>query len=600
MAHTRAYFVFLLLMLFLCIDTIQAQETIGVSGTVFDSKTQEALIGVTVQEEGTTNGTITDFDGKFQLNVSKSATLNISYMGYDLQRIEVNNRTVIQVSLSEKSEVLDELVVTGYGMQRKSDITGSISSVSGEDVSRVPVSSPLQALQGKAAGVNIIQNTGAPGGATTIKIRGTGTVNDADPLYVVDGFIVDDINHINSTDIKTIEILKDAASSAIYGARAANGVVLITTKSGESGETKITFDSFVGVSNPWKEIDVLNVEEYALMSDYIHGLTTYSEDGQLYMSKDANGVYTQNDKKYFYVDTIRTNSPANWWDAVTQTGIKHQYNLSISGGNEKNKYIATAGYYDEDGIVKTSDYKRFNARLNLNNQVRKWLNLNSNVSYINEKRNIVPEGQNSLLKRALYQNPLIYTYNSMGGYSEHHPIAVLDRNHNKFTRNRIDLNFSLTANVTKWLTYQFKVSDYLIMNQSSNFGEVHKLDESFAMTDLTSIYKKQTMINKWEINNLLTFAWKNNVHDITVLAGQILEGYYDGFLESTKKGTPSNEENYHYISAGYTGAETYGLDGHWSAMGFIGRLNYNLLNRYLLQANVRADASSVFNRENRW
>lgn len=224
---------------------------------------------------------------------------------------------------------------------------------------------------------------------------------------MVDGFIVDDINHINPNDIANIEIFKDAASSAVYGARAANGVVSITTKSGESGKTKITFDGYVGISNPWKKIDVMGVDDYALMQDYINGTSIYSSDGRLYYSKNGDNSYQFDDHKYFLVDTIRRNSPSNWWDAITRTGFKQQYNISVSGGNEKTKFMVSASYYDEKGIVNTSDYKRFNTRININQKLASWLNMTANLSYANEDRNIVPEGSNSVLKRALYQNPLI-------------------------------------------------------------------------------------------------------------------------------------------------------------------------------------------------
>ena len=250
-------------------------QKISVSGRVSDADTQETLIGVSIMEEGTTNGTMTDFDGNFSLSVDKDATLTFSYVGYKSIDVEVNGQKNLQVTMQSTTAELDELVVIGYGVQRKSDITGSISSVSGRDINDVPVSSALQALQGKAAGVNIIQNTGAPGSNTTIKIRGTGTVNDADPLYVVDGFIVDNIDYLNPNDIANVEVFKDAASSAVYGARAANGVVSITTKTGQEGKTRITFDSYVGISNPWKKIDVMGVEDYALMTDYINGDTYY-------------------------------------------------------------------------------------------------------------------------------------------------------------------------------------------------------------------------------------------------------------------------------------------------------------------------------------
>lgn len=578
------------------------QSTLSLSGNVLDNKTREPLIGVSVVVKGTSNGTITNLDGKFFIQTTPNATLVFSYMGYASKEINIGNHKELTVMLEEKSESLDEVVVIGYGVQKKSDITGAISSVSGKDINNVPVASPLQALQGKAAGVNIVQNTGAPGGNATIKIRGTGTINDADPLYVVDGFIVDEINHLNPNDIASLEILKDAASSAVYGARAANGVVVITTKSGEKGDTKITFDTFVGVSNPWKKIDVMNIEQFALMQDYINGLTNYSTEGKLYYSKNPDTQELYYDQSKFHrIDTIRNNSPENWWDAITQTGFKQQYNLSVSGGSEKNKYMVSASYYDEKGIVKTSGYDRFNVRMNLNSQLVSWLNMNTNITYTNENRNIVPEGQNSVLKSALFQSPMVYTYNSKGYYSENHPIAVLNRNHNKMKRHRIDLNMNLTAQISKWLVYQFKVSDYIIPETLSDFTEVDKLDEDFQMpNDLTSVYKRQNLTNKWEINNLLTFSWNNKIHDLTVLAGQIAEGYKFSYQESTRKGTAGNSSDLWYLSSAYTGDKTSGLDRQWTAVGFIGRVNYNLLDRYLLQANIRVDASSIFAKSERW
>ncbi|NDW10634.1 TonB-dependent receptor [Dysgonomonas sp. 520] len=573
----------------------------SISGSVFDSRSREPLIGVIVSEKGVTNGTVTDIDGEFNLKTAADATLVISYMGYTTQELKVGDEKIV-VLLEEKKELLDEIVVIGYGVQKKSDVTGAISSISGKDINNVPVASALQALQGKAAGVNIIQNTGAPGGNTTIKIRGTGTINDADPLYVVDGFIVDGINHINPNDIANVEVLKDAASGSVYGARGANGVVVITTKSGEKGKTKITFDSFVGFSNPWKKIDVMNIGDFALMQDYINGLTNYSVDGKLYYSKDpATQELVYDRAKYHRIDTIRSNSPSNWWDAITQTGIKQQYNLSVSGGTEKTRYMVSGSYYKEEGIVKTSEYERFNTRLNINTQLLPWLNLSANMMYTNEDRHIVPEGENSVMKRALFQSPMVYTYNSKGYYSEDHPLAVLNRNHNKMERHRIDLNMSLTANITKQLTYQFKVSDYFVPENLSNFFEVNKLDEDFEMPyDLTGVYRRKNEANKWEVNNLLTFTWNNDKHDITILGGQILEGYKSNFQESNRKGTASNSSDLWYLSSAYTGDKTSGLDRHWTAVGFIGRVNYSLYDRYLFQANFRADASSIFAKKERW
>jgi TonB-linked SusC/RagA family outer membrane protein len=304
--------------------------------------------------------------------------------------------------------------------------------------------------------------------------------------------------------------------------------------------------------------------------------------------------------KFERIDTIRRASPANWVDAITQVGIKQQYNLSVSEGNEKTNYIISGSYYNERGIVKTSDYSRFNTRMNLNSNLTTWLQLSANMAYSWENRAIVPEEQNSILKRALYQNPMVRTYNERGYWLEDHPLAILDRNHDNLKRHRLDINLSLNAKIGKMLNYQFKVSDYFIPETRSTFTEVNQLDEDFAMTDLNTIFKRQNMTNKWEVNNLLTFARKNDVHDISILAGQILEGYKFSYQESERKGAPSNEPFLWFLSSGYTGDRVEGLDRHWTAVGFVGRINYNLLDRYLFQANFRADASSVFSKKNRW
>lgn len=577
-----------------------AVQTITVTGNVMDPKENEPLIGASVTQKGTSNGVVTDVEGNFTINVPSDAVLMVTYVGYTAQEIKVNGRTNINIEMLTNAELLDDFVVIGYGVQRKSDVTGSISSVSGKELNNVPVSSALQALQGKASGVNIIQNSGAPGGATTIKIRGTGTINDADPLYVVDGFIVDDITHINPNDIANMEIFKDAASSSVYGARAANGVVVITTKSGEKGKVSVTFDGYVGFSNPWKKIDVMGTEDYALMSDYINGSQIYSALGQLYRTPAADGALVFDDHKKFLVDTIRANSPASWWDAITRTGIKQQYNVAVSGGNDNTQFMVSGSYFNEKGIVKSSDYQRFNLRMSLNQKITNWLKLMANMSYSNEDRDLIPEGQQSVLKRSLYQNPMVMTYNSKGYWTEDHPLARLERYHRRIKRDRFDFNLTLSADFLRFFNYQFKASYYVAPQTTRQFTEVGKLEEDFVMTDLSKVYEYRNKIDKWEINNLLNFNWHNDDHSITVLAGQTAEGYRNSWQESTKRGTVSNDPSQWFLSSGFTGDKTLGLDSRWTAVGFIGRVNYNFLDRYLLQANVRVDGSSMFSAKNRW
>lgn len=590
----------IVLALFAIISISAVAQEITVSGTVFDPQENEPVISATVMVKGSNVGTVTDLDGNYSIKAPADGVLVFSFVGYDTVEEKINGRTTIDVNMTSNSELLDELVVVGYGVQRKSDITGSISSIDGKDINNTPTSSVLQSLQGKASGVNIIQNSGAPGGATTIKIRGTGTVNDADPLYVVDGFIVDDITHLSPNDIANIEIFKDAASSSVYGARAANGVVSITTKSGQKGKASVTFDSYVGFSNPWKKIDVMDTEGYALMLDYIHGQSIYSADGRMYQSKTPDGNYEYDAHKAFLVDTIRSNSPANWWDAISRTGIKQQYNIAVNGGNDNTKYHVSGGYFNEKGVVRSSDYQRFNIRMNLQQKITSWLDLNANMSYSNEDRDLIPEGSKSVLKRALNQNPMVMTYNTKGYWTEDHPLAQIARYHRSLKRDRFDMNATLSANFLKYFNYQLKGSYYSTPETTRQFTEVGQLEEDFAITDLSSIYEMKAHVYKWEINNLLTFNWDNPVHSVTALVGQIAEGYKYDFQESTKRGTPSNNPDQWYLSSGYTGDKTNGLDRDWTAVGFIGRVNYSILDRYLFQANVRVDGSSKFNKDNRW
>lgn len=581
--------------------TINAQELFKVSGLVVDSKRNDPIIGASIVEKGTSNGVITNANGEFTIKLKKDSKILVRFIGYSSTELTPKSgQNVIQ--LVEQSTNLKDVIVIGYGVQKKSDVTGAISSITAKDISSVPVSSPIQALQGKASGVQVIQNTGAPGAATTIKIRGTGTVNNSDPLYVVDGFIVEDISQINSGDIANIEILKDAASCSIYGARSANGVVLVSTKTGQSGKLKINFDTYSGISNPWKVIQVMNAGNFALMRDYVNGTNNYSADGKLYYSKNATtGELYYDDAKFQRIDSLKRNSPSSWWDAVTQTGLKQQYNISVSGGNEANKYMISANYYTEKGIVKTSDYDRFSSRINLSNKLAKWLTINSSLTYANENRDIVPEGQDGLLKKALYQSPLVFTYNTAGYFSEDHPIAMLNRNHNNSKADNLNINAELNAKINQSLTYQFKVSDISIFTNQKKFTEVQKLNENFVMpTDLTSIEKWNTTSNKIEINNILSYSLSKGKHDLNAIIGQTLELYTLNSEYAIKKGTSSNSDYLWYLSSGYTGDKVTETENDWSAIGYLGRINYAYDNKYLLQLNFRSDASSIFSSSNRW
>lgn len=592
----------LCLFLSACFALMAWSQELTVNGVVVDVYDKEPLPGVSVMiKDQFATAVMTDIDGKFTIKAPKGAELVFSFIDYNPSTVKVTSDAPLTVDMTRKSLMLEEVVAIGYGVQKKSDITGAISSISSDDIERTPVSNPIQALQGRASGVQVMQNTGAPGAASTIKIRGTGTVNDSDPLYVVDGFIVDNIDHINPNDIASMEVLKDAASSSIYGARSANGVLLITTKSGEKNKLRVVFDTYVGFSNPWKKIDVMGVEDFALMRDYVEGHTNYSYLGQIYHTRDKQGNDVFDDGKYHRLDSIRNTSPSSWWDAVTRTGIKQSYNLNISGGGEKTQYMVSGSYYNEKGIVRTSDYERFTMRMNLNNHLTSWMTLRTNMLYTHDDKSRVPEGQNSVLKRSLHQSPLVSTYNVYGYWQENHPLAILDRYHNDDKNDRLDLNLSLDINLGKYFKYQFKFSNYTNFYNRYLFAEVAKLEENFVLPDdLTSVTRYSTRNNKLEMNNIVTFDWSKNKHSVSAVVGQTLEKYNLENVRAVKQGTPGNSENLRYLDAAYFGDWAEGGLREWNALGFLGRVNYSFDNRYLLQANFRADASSKFSKKDRW
>ena len=316
------------------------QQTMTVRGTVTDQAGMP-VIGANIVVKGSSTGTITDFDGKFSLEVPSGSVLVVSYIGYLSQEVPVGNKTTINVTLKEDTQALDEVVVVGYGTMKKSDITGAISSVSEESIARQPVANVSTALQGLATGVSVTSSSGSPGEAATIRIRGVGTVNDAEPLYVVDGMPVTDINYLSTSDIQSIEVLKDASASAIYGSRGANGVILITTKKGEVGKTTVTLDAYWGMNKVLNNLDLMSGPEWYDYQEQLNALRSAPIDLSL----------------------VNRNTSTNWMDEITRTAFMHNYSVGISGGKADDyKYNLGLSYIDQEGTIKKSDYQRFSVR----------------------------------------------------------------------------------------------------------------------------------------------------------------------------------------------------------------------------------------------
>jgi TonB-dependent SusC/RagA subfamily outer membrane receptor len=349
---TRSYKL-LLTLLVLLMSTNAFAQRLTATGKVVDTAGLE-VIGASVLEKGTTNGVVTNLDGEFSLSVEQNATLVISFIGY--KTMEVKATTNMNVTLQEDNELLDEVVVIGYGSVKRKDVTTAVSTVSTKDLDQRPIVSAAQALQGKAAGVSVMQPSGEPGGGMSIRVRGTTSFNGSnDPLYVVDGVPVDNINFLSPNDIESLSILKDASSAAIYGSRAANGVVLITTKAGAEGNAKVALNVQYGMTKVAKSMEALNTEQYRELQKEIGAVNP----------ADLEGLTDQTD----------------WFDEVYKTGQTQNYQVSVSNGNEKMKYFLSAGYLDEKGILEGTYFKRYSFRANIDNQIRSWLNVSANISY---------------------------------------------------------------------------------------------------------------------------------------------------------------------------------------------------------------------------
>ena len=405
-----------------------------IKGCIKDSS-GEPIVGANVVEKGTTNGAITDIDGNFSIEVATGAVLQISYIGYNTQDIRITDKTSYNVVLKEDAEVLDEVVVVGYGTMRKRDLTGAVSQLKGDEIADLPLRSASDALQGKAAGVTITSTSGTPGAMGTVRIRGVGTINDNDPLYVVDGLPQSGIGWLNPRDIESMEVLKDASAQAIYGARAANGVILITTKKGATGasyKSTIDFDMMVGVQNAAKTYDMLDAE----------GFIKYKNMAYEASNKPLLDDFATPEKIESILSFLEKNggrAGTNWWNEIKNTNaLSQNYNLSLSGGMDKLRYRSSFAYMKQDGIIKSTDYERLSGRLNLDSEVYKWLNVSLNTNVIYETRRTTDENNayTSTVFSALTSDPITPAYRNnlvdipdflndriMGGYEPTNPFS---------------------------------------------------------------------------------------------------------------------------------------------------------------------------------
>ncbi|MBK8852038.1 MAG: TonB-dependent receptor [Saprospiraceae bacterium] len=554
---------------FLCISLYSFAQ---VSGTVKDNK-GEPMIGVSVLIKGTDTGTVTDFDGKYELDVS-SGTLIFSFVGYTSQEIVIDGKSVVDVALSEESTLLESVVVIGYGTQKKKDLTSAVVVVDEKSIKERPMVSAAEALQGKAAGVQVIQPSGKPGGDISVRVRGaTSVLAGNEPLYVVDGVPTTDIRGLNPNDIATMTVLKDASSSSIYGARAANGVVLITTRRGKANTTQISFNAYYGISRLNKTIDVLSTRRYReLMEEIIPG--------------GLDPTWTAN---------------TDWNQEVFGTGTNQSYQLSMSGGSEKSRYLLSGNYLKSDGIVRPASFERYSLRLNLDNDVRSWLSVGTNINAIlsntENTQDNASSGRGGVIMSALNTPPFlrIYKTDGSGQYdpnpfqpSWENPVAYMEGPEQLVRDNRLFGNTYLNVNFGKGLQFKSNLGidlqthqwDYYLDPFKTNYG---RNQNGLGIADKSTTYT-------WLTENTLTYTGSVDKHHYTALAGSSVQkqAWNDSYLQGNDfpDDTTVKTLNAANTISGSTDRSA------WALASFFGRVTYDYDGNYLFSASLRRDGSS--------
>lgn len=570
-------------------QTGQAVSAQNVRGRVVDENS-EPIIGANVSVKGTTNGTITDAEGRFNLsNVPSNATLLISYIGMESQEIALKGNTAINVVLREDAVALSDVVVIGYGVSKKADLTGSVSSVSMDDVSRQPVLRLEEALRGKAPGVQITQTNGAPGSNMRIRIRGTNSVNGSnDPLYVVDGFLGADYSMLNPNDIESITILKDASATSMYGSQGSNGVVLITTKSAKEGEMKVEYNGFVSFDQPFRKLDVLDATQYRRV---------YNE----------RLVALGNNPYYSETELAATGKGVNWQDEVLRSAVSQNHQLAISGGQSKIKYYLSASYMNQEGVVENSFHKKYGFTGNITSKVRDNFDIvfNMNGNYYESKNLNTATYNGHAVSAALLYPPDYPIFDENGKYETPgglygnvgtNPVWLLNNGDDDEYGFKVLANLQLNWTIIDGLKLSVSGGANLISSKSTSLGLNDK--NSSVTTAIAQAY--DGMVVAYQNTNQLSYSKTfNDIHklDATLVYEQQkyinrqLGAYVTGFstisLGVNNLGLGSNQT----ASSGYT---------EWSLQSYLGRVNYTLMDRYLFTASMRIDGSSKFAKGNKY
>ena len=602
----------LLTALMLCF-MLSAVAQVSVKGIVQD-KSGEPLIGATVQEKGNTaNGTATGIDGDFALKVkSTKSVLIVSYVGMKSQEVALNGRTDLTVTLEDDSELLDEVVVVGYGTMKKSDLAGASTSLGENAIKGSVITNIDQSFQGRASGVSAVTTSGAPGSSSSIRVRGQATINaNAEPLYVIDGVIVQSaggssghqlglgdalgngdvtsvspLSTINPSDIVSMEILKDASATAIYGAQGANGVVLITTKRGKAGEAKFTYDGMVAWQRQNERLDIMNLREYA---EYFNDFVA---DGQ-----------AKSDP--YLSDPSLLGKGTNWQDAIFRTALQHQHQVGVQGGTEKVQYYISGSFMDQEGTIIGSDFSRYSFRVNLDSQLKSWLKVGLSANYANTDENLkLADSESGIVNYSLTTNPDIPIYNIDGSYAtivregqtNPNPVAIAMLDEIKLGRQKLNGNFFLEIQPVKQLVWHSEFGYDINWVKAQTYKPV--IDLGSWKRDENSAAMSRSKYTFWQVKNYLTWSDKISLLNYSIMLGQECweSKYEDTRISNTR--LPNDLVHNPYLGTG-TQAFTNGY-GSSAMASFFTRETLNWDGRYMLTYTYRYDGSSNFGPNNRW
>lgn len=570
-------------------------QSFTLKGKVTNSE-GEPLIGVTVLAKNSKNGTATDFDGNFSIRINdKNTSLQFTYVGYKQENVQIKDHKFITVIMEEDSHMLNEVVAVGYGVMRKSDLTGSVVRVGSKDISNIPTVRLDQALTGKASGVHITNTSGEPGAGTNILIRGGNSISASnEPLYVIDGFIgAGDLNLIDPNDIESVEILKDAAATSIYGARGANGVVIVTTKRGTEGRNNVTVNTYIGVQHIAKRLEMMNAREYAEMLNQ-QDVSVNQEP-----SIENPSIYGKG---------------TDWQDEILRMALMQNYQIAASGGNKDSRYYLSISMFDQEGVIKNSGIRRYQTRLNLDRKIGKNINIGANFqfSYSQRKPNLVSLGGFDYQSSALATPPTMGIYNEDGSYAADSPSRVVSNKIDNVVaqlneRKKQEKAASVYAGIfADWEAIKgLKFKTFLGLNASNNKTSEYK--PSSLPTMIQNKVKGEAWINQGDSYSIL---WENTVnymkeiakgHHLTVLGGCTLQTSRSEGLSLYGKNFTNDLLDWNNLSDAETKTRLIGSSAsEWAIISYLGRINYSVLDRYLVTVTGRYDGSSRLGKDNRF